>query len=258
MGARFLVELPFFLLRPIRKEKAEELLRLRFEKRQDLFLDLVYRTIYDFPASPYHQLLRGVGCEAGDMEKLVRQEGVEGALKVLYRKGVYLTVDEFKGRCPVVRGSTRLRVHPLLFQNPNLTSQLRIQTSGSRSPGTPIPVDFAFIRSRSVNALLGLIARGGVEWLHAVWGIPGGSAIVHLLEFSGFGAHPVRWFSHVDPASPGLPARYRWSARGLRWAGLLAGVHMPRLQHVSVDDPLRVVRWVSQVLRSGQVPHLLT
>jgi hypothetical protein len=35
---------------------------------------------------------------------LVRRDGLEDALRALYRAGVYLTVDEFKGRRPIVRG----------------------------------------------------------------------------------------------------------------------------------------------------------
>ncbi|MBW1742056.1 MAG: hypothetical protein JRJ47_01310 [Deltaproteobacteria bacterium] len=258
LGARFLVELPFFLQRPIRREVAEERLRRRLENRQSRFVGLVHQAIYNTPTSPYRKLLRWAGCEPGDLEKLVRQEGVEGALTALYLEGVYLTVDEFKGRSPVVRGSARLSLQPHLLHNPTLSPRLGIRTSGSRSQGTSVPVDFAFIRSRSVNALLGLSARGGTNWLHAVWGIPGGSALVHLLEFSGFGAHPIRWFSHVDPDSSELHPRYRWSALALRWAGLLGGVSLPGLQYVPVSDPLPILDWFVRVLRSGEVPHLLT
>ncbi|MBW1858554.1 MAG: hypothetical protein JRI70_00410 [Deltaproteobacteria bacterium] len=258
LGTRFLLELPFFLRRPVQRKEADKCLRLRFEKRQPRFLNLVRDTIYSAPGSPYRKLLGWAGCEAGDLEKLVHHEGVEGALTELCRAGVYLTVDEFKGRCPIVRGSQKLTVQPHLFHNPTPSPSIGIRTSGSRSAGIPVPVDFAFIRSRSINALLGLSARGGNEWHHAVWGIPGGSAMVHLLEFSGFGIHPVKWFSHVDPATPGLHPRYHWSALTLRWAGFLGGVSLPGLQYVPVSDPLPILDWFIQVLRSGKVPHLLT
>ena len=39
-------------------------------------------------------------------ERLVTREGMEGALKRLYGDGVYLTGPEYKGRRPVIRGST--------------------------------------------------------------------------------------------------------------------------------------------------------
>jgi hypothetical protein len=257
-GIRFAAQLPSFLRRPIEIDEAKKILESRFQQREKRFIGQIHRTVYASSASPYKELLRWAGCEAGDLEKLVNQNGVEGALEVLYRQGVYLTVDEFKGRCPIVRGSARLTVHPHQLQNPALSSHLKIRTSGSRSPGTSVPIDLAYVAGRSVNALLDLTARGGMKWLHAVWGIPGGSALVHLLEFSGFGACPVRWFSLVDPGSPGLHPRYRWSALLLRWTSLLAGVPLPRLQVASVHDAAQVLRWMVAVIRSGETPHLFT
>ena len=38
------------------------------------------------------------GCELGDLETLVAQEGLEGTLARLLESGVYLTFDEFKDR----------------------------------------------------------------------------------------------------------------------------------------------------------------
>ena len=254
----FLVRLPFFLRRPISIRDAEQVIELRLRDRENLFLDLVRRTIYGFPQSPYRRLLDWAGCEAGDLKNLVSKEGVEGALTALYRQGVCLTIDEFKGRKPVVRGSANFEFHPHLFQNPILSHHLRIRTSGSRNPGIPVPVNFAYIRSRCINALLGLTAQGGIKWLHALWGIPGGSALIHLLEFSGFGVHPARWFSQVDPASHGLHARYLWSAKAARWASFLAGVPLPRIQHAPACDPGLVLNWIIETLRSGRVPHLLS
>ena len=42
---------------------------------------------------------------------------VEGALAILYGSGVYLTVDELKGRRPAIRGSTSVTVRPDLLRN---------------------------------------------------------------------------------------------------------------------------------------------
>ncbi len=258
LGLKFMAGLPLFLHRPVSEKNAIGTLRRRLVNRESLFMDMVRRNIYAGPSSPYLRLLRRAGCEAGDLEKLVREAGVEGALKALYRAGVYLTVNEFKGRCPVARGSVRFSVDPRFLQNPACSCRLGIRTSGSRSPGIHCPVSFAYIRSRSTNALLDLSARGGLRWRHAVWGIPGGSALIHLLEYSGCGANPVRWFSHVDPACCELDARYRRSAQALRWISLLAGRPLPRLQYATAGNPLKVLQWMTQVRRSGNVPHLLT
>lgn len=90
------------------------------------------RTIYEHPPSPYRGLLRLAGWEYGDLERLVRREGVEGTLREVFRHGVYLTVDEFKGRRPARRGSVTLEVDPRTSQNPWATAHVHAQTSGSR------------------------------------------------------------------------------------------------------------------------------
>ena len=258
VGARFLWSLPGFLRRPVTLDEARATLRRRLERREADFLGLARRAVYEHAASPYRALLRLAGCEYGDLERLVGREGVEGALRLLYRHGVYLTVDEFKGRRPTIRGNARIAVSPSRLRNPRLTVHVPARTSGSRGARTPVPIDLAFVRDRAVNTCLVLDARGGIGWAHAIWVVPGTAAIVPLLRLSAFGASPVRWFSQLGPAAPGLHPRYRWSARALRWASLLAGVPMPRPVHVSLEHPLPIARWMSEVLGTGRTPHLYT
>lgn len=126
-GFRFLSRLPSFLRHPIGVEEARAVLRGRLERREVDFLALVRRNVYERPESPYRQLLGLAGCEYGDLESLVNRDGVEGALQTLFRHGVYLTLDEFKGRRPVVRGSATIMLDPTQFRNhaPPYSSQLR-------------------------------------------------------------------------------------------------------------------------------------
>jgi hypothetical protein len=53
--------------------------------RETAFLDLVRRLVYPRPANPFRRLLDIAGCEYGDLARLVRTEGLEGALEELYR-----------------------------------------------------------------------------------------------------------------------------------------------------------------------------
>jgi hypothetical protein len=258
IGGRLLRNLPKFLHRRITLEEARAVLRRRRETRQHDFLDLVRRAVYENAKSPYRPLLQAAGCEYGDLQDLVVRDGVEGALRVLHRHGVGLTVDEFKGRRPVVRGPLSFEVDPARCRNPWSALHVPARTSGSRSGGTPVLIDLAFIRDCAVDTLLSLDARGGGDWEKAHWQVPGGGAIARLVEYSSFGAPSVRWFSQVDPTEGGLPSRYRWSARVLRWAGLLAGRPFPRPLHVPLDDPLPIARWMHGVLASGGTPHLFT
>src|SRR5439155_16778687 len=204
------------------------------------------------------RLLEYAGCEYGDLERLVRLEGVEGALEALSRRGVYLTVNEFKGRSPAIRGSARIPTGPARIRNPLSAAHVPARTSGSRGAGSPFPVDLAFVRERAVNTGLVLEARGGRGWDHAIWCVPGGASIVPILRFAALGCPPRAWFSLVDPSTPGLHARYRWSGRVLRWSALLAQVRLPRPTFVPLDDPEPIVRWLARGLRAGRTPHLYT
>ena len=258
IGVRFFYRLPSFLRHPLSVEEARATLRRRLEHREADFLGLVRQAIYDHPGSLYRQLLNLAGCEYVDLERLVRQDGVEGALHSLFRHGVYLTVDEFKGRRPTIRGNVTISVDPGRFRNPYSASHVPARTSGSRGYGSLVLMDLAFIRDRAVNTGLVVDAQGGANWLHADWGVPGAATIAYLLELSSFGAPPVRWFSQVDPAAPGLQPAYRWSGRVMRWESLLAGVPLPRPQYVPLDDPLPIARWMEELLRTGRTPMLHT
>jgi hypothetical protein len=256
LGARFFVRLPAFLRHPVSLDEARGVLRRRLEQRETGFLGLVRRVIYRDPAHPYRQLLALAGCEYGDLEKLVVQDGVEGALHALLLQGVYLTVDELKGRRPVVRGGATLAVDPSRLRNPGSVAHVPVQSGGSRGLPTAALLDLASIRDHAINQLLVFSARGWTGYCHAVWTVPGGTPMRVLLRYAAAGAPPVRWYSPVDPDSPDLHARYRWSARVMRWGSLLGGVPLPRVEYVPVDSAQRIVRWMQEVLRSGGTPQM--
>lgn len=257
-GVRFLLDLPMILRHPITEDEARTILRQRIVHRESSFLALAGRAIYPYPDRPYRRLLDAAGCELGDLEALVRRDGLEGALGVLYRKGVYLTIEEYKGRQAVVRGSTTFQMAPFQLHNPLVRGRLFVHTSGSSGTETPVPLDVASERDRAIGQCLALAARNGVGWTHALWEVPGGSGLGELLAYAGFGAPPARWFSQVDPATQGLHPRYAWSGRLVRWRSVLAGVPLPRPEHCPVDDPLPIAHWMQEVLRGGRVPHLHT
>jgi hypothetical protein len=257
MGLRFLRDLPASLRHPVTPEEARATLRRRLENRETDFLALVKRAIYAYRPSPYRALLQLAGCEYGDLERLVRQQGVEGALRDLCSQGVYLTVDEFKGRRPAHRGSATIEVAPDTLGNPSSTPHVPAQTSGSRGPRAIVPIDLGFVRDWAVDVCLALAADGDRRWAYAQWYVPGGSTIAFSLSFVLCGAPPARWFSPVDPASPTIHRRYRWSDRLSRWVGRAAGVRLPRAEHVSAEDVRPILDWLATAKRQGQTPHLI-
>lgn len=258
IATRFLWQLPFFLRQCTTVEEATEILHQRFKSRESDFLCLARRAVYQNPQSPYRKLLTLAGCEYGDLEKLVRQDGLEAALGVLFGQGVYLTVDEFKGRQPVVRGSTKIQVETWQLANPLSAEHVQIRSGGSRSQGTPMVVDLEDIGTNSVNTALVLEARGGFRWVHADWAVPGGAIMFELLGASKFGIPKARWFSQVALSEPGIHPRYRWSARVMRWGSLFTRVPVPAPEHVRLDDPSAIIGWMMGVRDAGGIPHLRT
>jgi hypothetical protein len=258
LGLRLATRMPGYLRRPLTLAESRARLRQRQEHRPADLLALLDRAISARRNHPYQALLRAAGLELGDIERLVGAEGVEGALTALACAGVYLTVDEFKGRKPVRRGSTTFELDPRALRNPAVAPHLFGRTSGSRGERTPVPIDLEFIRERAVDTGLVLETRGGARLVHATWEVPGGSALGRLLWLSGFGNRPARWFSQVDPTAPALHPRYRRSARVLRAASILAGRPLPRPEFVSLDAPQPIVEWVRHVLEAGRLPMLHT
>ncbi len=256
MGARFLRQLPTFLRKPVVPGEARATLRRRLENRGAEFLALVRHAIYNHQSSPYRALLRQAGCEYGDLERLVRESGVEGALQVLVHQGVYVTVEEFKGLREVARGSVTLQVHGGLFRNPAAAPHIAGRSSGSRGARVSVPLDLAFVRERSINYSLIASHIFTGQASHGIWKTPGGDAIDNLLCFAGFGAVPERWFLQVDPAASGLRPEYRWSAWALRAGGWLADLQLPKPEIVTHNDPLPVARWMAASLHAGVTPHL--
>ena len=262
-GARFAARLPAFLRRPLTVGEARAIVRRRLGARETDFLTLARTAIYDRPESPYRQLLRLAGCEYGDLAGLVTRDGLEGALRVLYRRGVYLTVEEFKGLRPVVRGSASVEVDPARCRNPLITPHVAVQSGGSRGVRTFIPVPLEFVRDRAVNKCLALNARGG-PWHLAHWDVPGGG-LTAVLSSCLAGTVPERWFSPVDPYDSGVHPRYRWSARD-RPAGEVcwpvAPLPMPRstcpssiaLEPIAPMDERRRCGWEPRPLLIGVRP----
>ena len=157
LGLRFAARLPAFLRARVGHDDAVALVQRRLRSREEDFLFLARAALYAFDANPFRRLLALAGCEYDDLARLVRTEGLEGALAVLYRSGVYLTADEFAGRTAVRRGSTVLEVHPTLCRNPWSARHLPA-ASGGASPGEVI-LDLAGLQELVCDYRLGYDAE---------------------------------------------------------------------------------------------------
>ena len=254
-GLGFTARLPVFLRRRITAPGARVTLEHRLRNREADFLRFIAQAVSGNAGSPYHELLEHAGCEFGDIRRLVGQEGIEGALQQLYRSGVYLTVDEYKGRKPAVRGSATIEVNPAALVNPLASRQFSARTSGSGGAATPVPLSLAGIHDHAVNMALAMDARGGMEWRKAIWELSG---IGPLLWYASFGAPVDRWFTKVGSASGGILASHHRKLSAVTWAGRLSGHPFPAPLHVPLSAPLPIFHWMEETLVNGDTPHLWT
>jgi hypothetical protein len=250
--------LPRFLRHPVTPELARAAIERRLRSREADFLACLDAAAQASPPSPYCALLRAAGCERGDVARLVREQGAEGALERLARAGVYLTADELKGRRPVVRGSVSFTIDPRALRNPRGRPDVPSRSSGSRGDGTALGLDLDFVRDCAADSCAVLAAQKGEAWVKAVWSVPGGMALFRVLEYAAFGVPTARWFSQLDPAAAGLHPRYRWSGRVLHWGSRLAGVRLPAPRVATVHDSHPVLGWLTDVVRGGGTPYLHT
>jgi len=257
-GLELLARLPWFLNRQFTIDEAREIQIQQLRNRQKRFLLFLRKAIFAFPDHPVHQLLKQAGCEYGDLKALVNRDGVEETLRTLLQSGVYLSVDEFKGRRPAVRGSVTIDVSPDRMRNPLAAFHIPSQSGGSRSAGTPVLFDLAFVRACAVAYALHLNACGGDDWLKVIWEPPDAGARFRLMTTSCFGTRPAAWFSQVDPKGPDAGGIFRWSERALRWGAIIGGVKLPPPVLASLEDPRPVLHWIRAALERGETPYLVS
>ena len=111
-------------------------LRKRIAAREENFLNLAEKGIFNYPRSPFLQLLasRKVGIQ--ELRAWVAKDGLEGTLRTLQTEGVYFTVDEFKGKTPVRRNGASFTCEEAMFDNPFLSFVYEVRSGATRSAGT--------------------------------------------------------------------------------------------------------------------------
>jgi hypothetical protein len=133
--ARRSAGLPSFLRRPLDPALAGRAVRERVRRRDAAFLEAAERLIYGVAQNPLRRLLLWTGCEAGDLRRLVEDDGLEVALERLRAAGVRVSADELRGRTPLRRSGLELTLGPRDFVNPVALGALAGASSGTTERG---------------------------------------------------------------------------------------------------------------------------
>jgi hypothetical protein len=233
--ARFAAGLPELLRRRISLADAERIVRERLARRSESFLEIARRAFYG-RSGPYRTLLELAGCEYVDLERAVRDHGLEGALERLRAEGVYVTFEEFKGRTPIVRQGREIQAGPHTFDNPFTHAHIHRYTGGSTGMAARVLIDLDRIwdehpMKKLADAAHGLSELPTLRWSAGFPSLGPAGMIASILE----GNVALRWFRPFTPAELRYGPRERLAWAYIFWAARRAGTPLPAPEHVPID-----------------------
>ncbi len=247
---RFATGLRRFLKEPLTLEQSRAIIRQRLADRDKSLLTIVKRAIYENENSPYLNLLKLAGCEYGDFERTVRKEGIEPTLRKLCEEGVYLSIEEFKGKKEAVRGGKTFRFNETDFDNPFLLRHLEFSSGGSRTAGTRTIFDFDYIAAgRAVYVITVLDAYDALNIPLAQWApIMPGWRPRWVLGHAKVRKPLTKWFSPVNSRVSKPSITNRLATNYIVHMSNFWGVRTPKPQYVPIDEAWRIAQWIAETI----------
>ncbi len=244
-----------FLEERLTIERAREAIKHGLDHREENFLELVQKQIYQTQNSPYLNLLKIAGCEFSDLRGSVRRRGLEAALEDLARNGVYLTSDEYKGNVDVVRGGHAFRVTPDVFLRQDSPAGFVGISSGTRNRPVRTLISFDWLAVRANAAAVFFSAHDLYAYSHVLYDgiLPASAGMNNLLIYAKLGVPPDRWFAREIPSDTWLEGPYYYVATQLiALVGKRYGPGFPRPRFIDIHDVHRIVRWIVKRRREGK------
>jgi hypothetical protein len=249
-----------YLRHPLSAAECRRIVEEQLLSREQSFLGVLEAGVFAQSSSPYRALLEAAGIELGDIAQLVRLHGLEGTLQRLHDAGVYVALDEFKGRRPLERLGLSLPVRPEDFFNPLRGQAFVLHDVGSRGVRRGGPLDLVHTARSAVHHSLLLESFDLFHRPYAVWlpVPPGRAGLIDVLRIAKLGKRVDKWFSQTPPEptratlKPSLIVRTTVAA-SRRW-----GRALPRPQHVPLTDASPVAHWLADRRAGGEPAHLNT
>lgn len=232
-------------------EKAKDGIRQRVAAREENFLSFANKAIFEYPRSPYLKLLEPRRIQFSDLKSWVESKGIGGALRMLEQEDVYLTVDEFKGKVPVVRNGIEFWCQEGMFDNPFLSYVYEVRSGATRSAGTRVRIDFDYLHQRSLYDALLLNMHGCLKAPIANWFpiFPGAPGINSSLRFADIGNPVERWFSQVQEDRLTVNWEKKWGTKLIFTLGRRHGIPLAEPEYVGLDDALKVAEWAAAAIQ---------
>ncbi len=257
---RFGLGLRRYLRTPLSLDDSRRRVGYFLAHREDHFLSVMEKAIYGRDQHPYHRLLRLAGISLGGLRRMVKADGLEGALAKLRDAGVYLTIDEFKCRIPVQRHGETIATQASDFDNPYLSQYFTGATGGSRGAGTRTMIDLEFVADRAPANALAMDAHGAWDLPFFIWFpiLPGVAGLRSMLKNAKAGMYAARWFTQVWPDDVRASLVNRMGMAYILGLSRLFGVPLPRPEYVPLTDPLPVAVALAEAVRTHGGARLTT
>lgn len=251
MCARLIFGLKDFIQVKMTFEDARAAIKKRMEHREENFLRVIKKGIFEYKKSPYLALLKLCHCEYNDIVKLVSRHGLEETLKIIKDDGVYIKIEEFKGKKPIIRKGKEFIVREKDFDNPYMSSCYEIRSGGTRSAGTRIMADFDFLSETATRqgVITDIWNLGNVPHIILRPVFPYGVGMSFMLHLSKFGMYPLAWFSLIDERKIGLSLRSKLGVFYILHMSSIFGVKFPNPEYIDLKDISKVVELVDRLLK---------
>lgn len=231
--------------------------RHQLANRESGFLHLMRNVVFANPANPYRTLFSWAGCELGDLERALRQDGLDATLEQLRQAGVRLSNDEFKGKKPIERGGRQLAARTTDFVNPLVKGVFENTSSGSRSSGTVTRPSIEFQLHREAQDALFM-----AQFLEPARAI---GAILPILPSSVWLHRSLSCFRSGHPIERLFTAGGTWKESGhyklithlLVAEANLLGAKIRGPEYLPHSDFHPVVRWIAECRAAGR-PALIS
>lgn len=258
MYARFAFGLHRFLRQRLTLREARAALLDNMARRDENFLKVLRRGIYGYPQSPYLALLQCAGAEYGDIEQIVRQDGIACALRKLREAGVFITFEEFKGREVIRRGNREFPLGPRGFDNPWLKSVYVGESGGSTGAGTRVPHDLEHRAARLPLQMVSQHIHGTLDMPRALWRtlLPSAIGLNNVISSAVIGNPPRKWFAPLLGDDLRQPLRYRLANQYIINMVRLHGVKVPTPERVPLNRADIIVRWIERTLKEEGSAHV--
>lgn len=250
--SRFITQLPSYLKKPVSFDQAKREIKDRLRRRNENFLRLAKQSIYENPNSPYIHLLKMAGCAYSDLVNGVERIGLEEMLQRLLEAGVWVSLDEFKGRKRIQRGNAVFQNKPYDFDNPYLKKGFGVYTGGTSGPSTRTRFDLDFMAARACydRVMLDMLDLENVPM--ALWYpvLPASTGISNTLRYAKAGHMPDRWFNMLIGSRPRLSLETRLATNTIIRLSRWMGRPLPRPESLSLDqiDPIvdQLIAWLKK------------